>query len=148
MMYSPISRSRSSSGTARCSCSVRSSWPDGHVDRRPLELVLVVELLLGGRAAEAVVEVLVPVDGPRPRLVLVGSSRVLVTAASRCSRPVSSSSLLVRVDLLEQGIALQFLAQDLLELEGGHLQQLEGLLQPLGHDQLLLQVQALVQADA
>ncbi len=54
---------------------------------------------------------------------------------------------LLGLDLLQQGIALQFLAQDLLEFQGGDLQELERLLQPLGHHQLLPQLHALAQAD-
>ena len=54
---------------------------------------------------------------------------------------------LVVVDhLFEEGILLQLGLQDLLELERGHLQQLERLLQALRHDQgrLLLQMEAVL----
>ena len=51
--------------------------------------------------------------------------------------------LLLGLDFFQQGVALQFVAEDLFELEGGDLQQFEGLLEPLGHDQLLPQLHAL-----
>ena len=48
---------------------------------------------------------------------------------------------IVLVRLLEQRILLQLLGQDAFELEPGHLQQLDRLLQRRGHHQLLRELQ-------
>ena len=54
--------------------------------------------------------------------------------------------LIPRLERAQMRVAIEgrgHLAQDLLEFEGGNLKQLEGLLKPLGHDQLLPQLHAL-----